>query len=396
PLDKLMGHMSFVNDVQFMPDGNRIVSAGDDNTIRVWDRTQGRELFRLPGHSNRVEYLAVAGDGHTIVSGGQLEAKVWDAESDPASLTLPHPSWVNHLAFSPDGRQLVTAGQDGKARTWESATGRPLKVFPAHTDACSSVAFRPDGKEILSAGMDNTLRLWDVEDATPSRILFEAPKNPAFSTFAAAYSLDGRRVVSAGRFAPVRLIDAVSGKVERTFPFGGRYVVSVAFRPGHTSFATAESFQAPTGQFVRLWNMEDGRELSSSPFGVDEDNYSRKVGSLAFSPDGRKLAVGLEMDGLTGGVIAVYDVETGRTLMTLRDHTSAVTSVSFSPDARRIATASLDKTVKIWDLAHGRVVFTLRGHSAGVVSVAFSPDGRRLATGSLDKTAKIWDAPNPR
>src|SRR6185312_2910061 len=183
---------------------------------------------------------------------------------------------------------------------------------------------------------------------------------------------------------PVRLLDANTGIVRHVLPHGGRYVVSLAFQPGAARLARAESCQSPTGQFVRLWDLEHGRDRLSFPFGVEEKNALIKVGCVAFSPDGRRLAVGAEPGNHTTGVIGIHDPETGRVLQTLRGHTSVVCAVAFSPDGHRLASASLDKTIKLWDVLTGREVFTLRGHPAGVLSVAFSPDGRRLATGSLD------------
>ena len=87
----------------------------------------------------------------------------------------------------------------------------------------------------------------------------------------------------------------------------------------------------------------------------------------------------------------VFDPADGQQVFTLRGHTSNVTAVAFSPDGRRIATSSFDRTVKLWETETGQEVFTLRGHTSGVLGVAFSPDGRRLATGSIDSTARIWD-----
>ena len=92
------------------------------------------------------------------------------------------------------------------------------------------------------------------------------------------------------------------------------------------------------------------------------------------------------------GEAYVWDVETGRELFTLRGHTTNVQEVAFSPDGTRIATASIDRTVKLWDAATGQEVFTLRGHTAGVLCLAFSPDGHRLASGGIDWTARVWDA----
>ena len=115
--------------------------------------------------------------------------------------------------------------------------------------------------------------------------------------------------------------------------------------------------------------------------------HEHGVNSVAFSPDGRRLATA--SDDQTA---KIWDSETGKGLKTLPGHVNTVTSVAFSPDGKRLATASADETAKIWNAQTGKELMTLSGHADFVFSVAFSPDGRRVATGSNDKTAKIWDA----
>jgi len=106
------------------------------------------------------------------------------------------------------------------------------------------------------------------------------------------------------------------------------------------------------------------------------------------------------MPGQTGSVrsggsyddtVKVWDAESGQEMLTLEGHPSYVTSVSFSPDGKRIVSGSNDNTVKIWDAETGQEMLTLKGHSSSVMSVSFSPDGRRIVSGSGDDTIKIWD-----
>src|SRR5215475_4833279 len=111
------------------------------------------------------------------------------------------------------------------------------------------------------------------------------------------------------------------------------------------------------------------------------------VYSVAFSPDGKRLAT-----GGGEGAVKLWDVATGQELGSLKGHSNGVHAVAFSPDGKRLATGSGDRTVKLWDAATGQELGALKGHSNGVHAVAFSPDGKRLATGSGDRTVKLWDA----
>ena len=95
---------------------------------------------------------------------------------------------------------------------------------------------------------------------------------------------------------------------------------------------------------------------------------------------------------MQASTVEVRDMASGRVLHTLIGHTADVICIAFSPDGRRIATASFDRTVKLWDMPTGQDVFTLRGHTAGVVALAFSPDGNRIVSGGIDDTARVWDA----
>ena len=146
---------------------------------------------------------------------------------------------------------------------------------------------------------------------------------------------------------------------------------------------------------VRIWDSATGKELVTL-----KGHAFIPMFSLAFSPDGQRLASGgIDLDGLGPGsrggheTVKIWDSATGKELLSLKGHTDAViTSVAFSPDGQRLASGSEDKTVKIWDSATGKELFALKGHAGPVQSVAFSPDGQRLASGSGDETVKIWDS----
>ncbi len=250
------------------------------------------------------------------------------------------------------------------------------RTFKGHTNWVTAVAFSADGKRLVSGSWDQSVKVWDV--ATGQMLNTIASKVTGIQ--ASAVSHNGQLIAAEDASDNIRIWSATTGEEIRTLkgdrsPLDASWVFSIAFSPDDSLLAAALDSKT-----VRLWDVNSGRAVR------DFTGNSRGFIYAAFSPDGRWLATGGDTK-----TIEILDVATGKVSKTLKGHKKDVYAVAFSPDGRWLASAGRDKTVKVWELATGREVHTLTGHENSVTGLAFSPNGRWLATSSWDKTVRVWD-----
>jgi WD40 repeat protein/serine/threonine protein kinase len=389
-LHTLSGHEKNAISVAFSHDGRRLASASTGEGVNLWDaQTGGPPLrtFLAPPHP--VSALAFSPDGGRLLAEASFNRKVrlWDTATGELRHTLAHDGAVAGVAFSSDGRRLASAGEEKIVRVWDPATGREVLGLRGHSGRCGCVAFSPDGHRLASASTDKTIRVWDAtplrEDERQEKYTFTGHGDEVRCV---ALSRDGR-IASAGIGAPVKVWDAATGEVSVDFDTRGVTVFCLAWQPpdGERIASAGWNGQVHT---VWVWDARTGERIPL-PSGL-------ACFALAFSPDGSHLVTG------GGNVLHVWDAESGREVGTLGTHDPDIRGVVFSRVGGHLASASGDGTVKLWDATklldaarpNGKkeARLTLPAQVPGPnLNMAFSPDGKRLATGGEKHTVKIWD-----
>jgi WD40 repeat protein/serine/threonine protein kinase len=386
PYIELRGHKEFITSVAFHPDGRRLASAGADSTIRIWDRTTGKQI-RAPlyGHPGTVMKSAFTPNGRYLVSaGGDKTVKIWDAETFEVLHSLKgHEEFILGMALSPDSRLVASGGRDKTVRIWEVATGKLVHVCQGHDWFVRDVAFSTDSSRVVSLGGEGVVKIWDV--ATGQEKLSWREISPSM-TEAVAISPDGEHLaVATGRDVHVRtLADGHEVCVLR-----GHFIQVFGLAYSHDGRRLATASWDNT---AKIWDPESGREI------LTLRGHTDTTRGIAFSPDGRHLATAShdktirvwnatgETDGV-GGLI--------RTVHTVSDHNQITLLLlahsGMHPDGRRIAVPYIDGNVRVWDVGTAKEVGRFRVSESPAFQARFSPDGRRLTATDINGNGKIWD-----
>jgi WD40 repeat protein len=296
---RLQSQASSLAFASFSPDSQTIVTATDDNSIKIW-QTNGTLQATLTGHTDKIRRAIFNPNGEIIVSASDDQTvKIWEKNGKLIHDLKGHNGQVTSVCLSPDGKIIASGSADGTVKLW-NINGEELSSFKVDRGWITSASFSPDGQRIAAAGTDGTVKLWSLRKVVEK--------------------LEKQQSIEAS--TDIQLL--------RTLQMESDKIISVAFSPDGAMLATASA-----GGSARIWS-KDGTPLSIL-------KHTSGLKNISFSPDSQML-----LSASTDKMVRLWNID-GTLLKTLKGNKDAVWSASFSPDGKAIASASADGTVMLWN-----------------------------------------------
>src|SRR5262245_7725277 len=366
----------------FSPDRRRLATGAADDSVRLWESDTGRAVAILRGHTCWVRSVAFSPDGKTLLSGSgdpinhrPGETKLWDVATRKLRFTLEGSS-ADCAAFSPDGKTVATTIM-GHVVVWDAATGKAVHDWSAQCKMVNAMAYSPDGRVLATASDNMIVCLWDAKTGKAIRQL----EGHAAEVYAVAFSNDGKRLASGGLDKTVRLWDPATGKEVLQIGKHRGDIRGLAFTAGDKQLAVGS-----WSSEVTLWEIATGKEVRQFA------GSTTAASCVAVSSDGKYLAAAGWGDDAAG----LWELGTGKRIGPAGGHTDEATAVVFAPGGEILTADESRQPLRRWDAATGKERKPWETQPKWVRDMALSPDGKTLAVACEEGAILLLDSTTGR
>ncbi len=385
---ELEGLMPTIECMAVTGKARKVVAGTGDGSVIVWDAQTGQRVRTDQASESHVAALAFSPDGRRLVTGADdCTTIIWDTETGGELRRLQRRrAGVFGVALNSDGSRLVVAGADGALHLWDATTGRHAWVN-APAEALGSVVMSPDGKTIAASGSEGRIVLYGAATGQVERTLATG----AEWIWRIEFSPDSRLLAVLNGRDQCDLWDVVANEKLHTLT---RPQEQQGYR-GRTGYRQSLAFSADGALLamggmaddVVVWDAATGEVQAELREAGEDQGFGALTSGVAFTPDGRQL-----WSASATGACRVWDLASAQLVRKFGDQQAQLMDAAFSPASGLLAIAKRDMAeIELWTLQDGTLRRLLSGHAEPVQCVALSSDGERLASGSLDGTVKLWD-----
>jgi RNA polymerase sigma factor (sigma-70 family) len=402
-------HGNNISGLAYTPDGKALLSLGGDGFVRVWDPTTGQlQRTMIPDGSLGSRLYALSADGQRLMTAERSRDgifRLWDFQSGRELLRAPVPEpkgYFSLMAYSPDGHTLATSLFDGSIVFRDVETLAELRRVKVAARYVQHIAFSPDGRLLAATGENelphqdrampiggfgtgnrkrrrpapnpaekSSLIIWDVTSGREVRRIDIQGRHPNELVF----TPDGKSLVAPYCDGTIRFHDVTNGRESSVLTGEGISQATLALARDGRLVASADDTGGDAAAVIHLWDVARRVELRQLVVGQDSAN-------LAFSPDGKTLA-----SVTREKVFRLWDVATGREIKPGPSHRSSVACLVVSPRDDTVITGGYDDAIRHWDSITGRELAVIGTHPEPVYDLAISPDGRFLVSSSIEGSA---------
>ncbi len=371
----IVGHIARIGRVAWSPDGRTLACAGIDRMVWLFDVEDGHYRAALQGHTEGVTGLAFLPEGNSLLSGGDDSLRLWDVNKGNCSRVIKgYSNFFFVIDWSPDGQRLVSGSQDSTIALWNLNDDKPPRLLYGHTESVTGIGWSPDGQWIASSEWDDTVRIWNAVSGVCLRELKKAD-DPTILFGDLVWSADGTQFVSGTHQHGIQIfqVNALEHHWNQN-PFPTSHL-HLTWSPNGSKIATGGGDGA-----IYIW------DAATSTVMERWIGHRGAVTCVAWNPDGNYI-----VSGNNSSELFLWDARNGERLRAFVGHPSAIYSIIWSTTTEQLISGGVDGLLRWWDVQTGECIRIIQAHQGAVNNLRRSPNRQTLASCGADGEIHLWN-----